>query len=147
MKVFGLAILLTLGLFSANASAESCTALLKDNRGYTLNTFNSWGYDRRDACRNARSNCERMRRNGPYNGRNLRCVVPNHGGGNGHRITRSCSSSLVDRYNRVRRRFTGRASGYGENQVRQAACRAALRQCNRERSQTGSYNFQCRTGY
>ena len=63
-------LLLTLVLFtiafsvSANAQANSCTVLMKNTRGMTVDTFNARGYDRQDACLQARSDCQRSIYNG-----------------------------------------------------------------------------------
>lgn len=128
---------------SADVSANSCTALMKNARGNTVDTFNAWGYSRQDACNQATQQCRRAMNNGRHNSRGLRCeVASNHGGGYG-RVTESCSSELVGQRGRTIRYFQAQASGQRGSNVQQQACREALRQCNKVKNEQGYYNARC----
>lgn len=145
MKSLLTVILFALSLtVAADASANSCTALLKNGRGYTLDTFNAWGYDRVDACNQARRQCQRAMRNGRHNARNLYCeVAGRHGGGYGQTVTRTCGAELVGPRGRTIQYFQARANGYRGSGVKQQACRKALRKCNRMKNEQGRYRARC----
>jgi hypothetical protein len=142
MKVFGLMIILSFGIFASNAQADTCRAFLKNQQGYTIETFYANGYNRPDACQLASQICHRALRNGPYQGRYLRCEVEgSHNPGN---ITRSCNVSLEDRYGRIVRGFSGHARGRTHQEAYQNACRTGLRDCHFFSNRYGYYNYTCR---
>jgi hypothetical protein len=142
--------LLTVALFaltltvSAKAEANSCTALMKNGRGLTVDTFNARGYDRQDACQQAKRQCDRAIYNGRRGGRNLYCeVARNGGGGYGQQVVRRCSSELVGPRGRTIQFFQAQARGQARTGIKQQACRKALRKCNRMKNEQGYYRARC----
>lgn len=139
-----IALVMTMAAYSAEAQANSCTVLMKNQRGLTVQTFNSWGYDRRDACQQAKRQCERAIWNGNrHPGARLRCEVAQYGGGYGQQVTRRCSTQLIGPRGRTIQHFTGRATGQVRTGVKAKACRNALRQCNRYKNQYGYHRARC----
>jgi hypothetical protein len=145
MKSLMVVVLFALTLtVSAKAEASSCTALMKNGRGLTVDTFNARAYNRQDACQQAKRQCNRAINNGRHSGRRLYCEVANrNGGGYGNQVTKSCSSELVGARGRTIRSFQAQARGQRGSGVKQQACRKALRQCNRVKNEQGRYRARC----
>jgi len=148
-SLFSVALFVLTLTFGANAHAENCTALLKNSSGYTLDTFNAYGYNRSQACMQAKQDCQRAMNNGRHSGYGMYCDVPNSNGGygnggygnGGYGQQTTCTATLEDNWGRRIQSFYGRAGGYGD--VRREACRDALRECNRFKTQRGYYNARC----
>lgn len=163
-SLFSVALFVLTLTFGANAHAENCTALLKNSNGYTLDTFNAYGYNRVQACNQARQDCQRAMNNGRHSSYGMYCDVPTGNGGygnggygnggygnggygnggygnGGYGQTTTCMATLEDNWGRRIQSFYGRAGGYGD--VRREACRDALRECNRFKTQRGYYNARC----
>lgn len=67
MKSFLVLLVLTAtATFSASASASTCTVDLENGRGRLLQTFQGWGYNYNDACRQARQDCRQVKRGRYY---------------------------------------------------------------------------------
>jgi hypothetical protein len=138
------ALALSMFAFSSNAEASTCNARLENGRGMTLEYFSGYGYDRYEACEEAKRQCIRAKRNGRYYDRVLRCVVDGqHGGGHGGYNTQTCSVDLQGRYGRYINSFTGRSRGYDRANAKQQACREALRTCNRYKIDYGYHGARC----
>ncbi|OUR94194.1 hypothetical protein A9Q84_17990 [Halobacteriovorax marinus] len=108
---------------AANASAESCTALLQDNdRGsnYTVQRFYNFSWDQESACRESMQECRQEMRERRRWDRfsNLTCHVEGRRGGNNGQ----CSYDLVNRNNRQLESFS------------RMSCRASADACQRELS-------------
>lgn len=139
-----LALVVSMAAFSTEASANNCTALMKNQRGQTVQTFNGWGYDNRDACQQAKRQCERAIFNGNrYPGARLRCEIARYGGGYGQQVTRRCSTSLVGMRGRTIQYFQAKARGPLRSGVKTQACRKAFRKCNQFKNQNGYYRARC----
>lgn len=139
-----IALVITMAGYSSEASANNCTALMKNQNGRTVDTFNAWGYDRREACQQAKRQCERAIWNGHrYPGARLRCEIAQRGGGYGQQVTRRCSTSLIGPRGRTIQYFQAQAHGQRRTGVKQQACRKALRKCNRYKSEYGYYRARC----
>lgn len=133
------------GMFTAasNAEAARCRVDLENGRGRILDTFTGFGYDRYEACQEARRDCRRMRRSGYYRARILNCVERR---GRGHRriVQRSCTARLTGpRGRRTIQTFRGTASGRRGSGVQAQACERALRQCQSVRHRTGRRRAIC----
>ena len=127
-KVLLLAILTVAAAFSANASAASCKVDVVNGRGMTLDTFTGIGYDRIDACREARMDCRQSIRAGYYRGRVLNCVERVRRGPRGP-VSRSCTVYMRGpRGHRVLDVFTAVAG------PRRSACQRAKVQQHRPRA-------------
>lgn len=137
-----MALVMTMAAYSNDAQARSCTVLMKNQRGLTVNSFNGWGYDRREACRQATRQCERAVWNGNRPGQ-LYCEIALNGGGYGHQVTRNCSTQLIGPRGRTIEYFQARATGQVRTGVKQQACRKALRKCNRFKNDYGYYRARC----
>jgi len=123
---------LTLSVVSSNAEAAQCSMELKNGRGMLLDTFRGHGYDERDACQEARQDCQRAIRSGYYRARVLTCEKVYV-----RMVSKTCEAELVGpRGNRALRTFLGSAYGPIGSGVKADACRDALRQCEMFRSQT-----------
>lgn len=139
-------LVMTMAAFSTEAQANrSCTALMQNHRGMTVDTFNAWGYTRGEACQQAKRQCERAIWNGHRQpGARLKCVIPGqHGGGYGQVVTRHCSTSLIGPRGRTIQYFQAHARGQARTGVKRQACRKALRQCNRYKNEYGYYRARC----
>jgi len=157
MKSLFAAILFTLTLtVSASAEASTCSVDVKNGRGNTQDVFTSYGYDRQDACQQAKRDCKRAIRNRYYQGRNHYCEVQGRHGGNGgygQQVTKQCSSSMVGPRGRTIQTFRATAHGQrvqrgprsqgGGQHVKRKACQKALRKCNRAKSEQGRFRAQC----
>lgn len=126
---------------SGSAEASTCEVELQNGRGMVLDTFYGYGYDRIDACSEARMDCRRAIRAGYYRGRVLNCVETRPM----RRVTRSCDSRLVGPRGRTIEYFVGTATGRRGTGVKREACANALRQCHRYQSRTGRYRATCIT--
>lgn len=148
MKIF-LSVAMLFGMLTLSQSAEAaqCTVDLENGRGVTVDTFRGYGYDRYDACREARQDCRRAIRSGYYRARILNCVERtrhNRPGRGGRIVHQSCTSNLVGpRGHRTIQTFIGHASGPRGTGVKAQACQRALRQCQAFQARTGRYRAQC----
>lgn len=146
MKVF-LSVLLLLGMFTVSSEAEArrCVVDLENGRGRVLETFRGFGYDRFEACRDARRQCRRVIRSGYYRARIQNCVERRVGPGPGRRmVSRSCTARLTGpRGHRTIQTFLGRATGPRGSGVMQQACQRAARQCRVYKRRTGRVRAVC----
>lgn len=131
--------------FVAGANAAQCTYDLKNGRGMTLDSFNSWGYDRFDACRDARYECQRAIRNGRYRARYLSCEERVMRRPHRPMVQRSCTAYLRGPYGGTQRTFLGRASGPQGTGVLAEACSRARRQCETFRTNSRRWGASCVT--
>lgn len=138
------ALVVSMAAFSTEASASSCTVLMKNQRGHTVDTFNSRAYDRRSACQQAKRQCERSIWNGNRrHSSRLRCQVAQRGGNYGRQVTKKCSTSLIGKRGRTIQYFQAKAKGQARTGVKAKACRKALRKCNQFKSSNGYYRARC----
>lgn len=136
--------ILTLGSMFAMSDAEAarCTIDLVNGRGRTVDSFVGYGYDRRDACREAHIDCRDAKRSGYYRARHLTCEPRR--GDNRQMVQRTCNARLTGpRGYRTIMTFTGRASGVRGNGVKQQACQRAMRQCRQYKERSGRYRARC----
>jgi len=143
LSLLGMGLMLALGVAgNAEANHDQCQAELVGPRGYVLNVVQGYGYDRREACRDAMRSCQRLRMNGRHIGRRLlqcRIVQP--------MVTRVCSARVArpgighGPIGRPGRgpfghpgrlgEFTASATGLAGTGVYDQACNRALMQCSR----------------
>lgn len=118
---------------SSKAEAAQCSVDLKNGRGMTLDTFRGFGYDRVDACQEARRDCRRAIRAGYYRARYLECVEKRV------IVERTCTATLVGRHGRTLDYFTARATGPRGTGVKGEACMKAERKCLRAQDRMGRH--------
>ncbi|MFT6633273.1 MAG: hypothetical protein ACJAS4_003243 [Bacteriovoracaceae bacterium] len=125
---------------SSSAEAAQCKVELENGRGRILEVFNGYGYNRQDACQEAKRDCRRTIRSGYYRARILNCnvVQPRR-----RMVQKSCSASLIGPRGRTIEHFLGQASGPQGSGVQAQACERAARQCNTYKQRTGRYRAQC----
>jgi hypothetical protein len=125
---------------STAAEAASCNANLVRGNGQIGRTFSGWGYERREACRDARRQCNRrlseIRMRRPH--ARAYCEVDRRD--HRQRVTRSCTAERRSfrggrgGWDRHVRTFFGQATGRRGTGVRRQACNNAMRQCQRSSS-------------
>ena len=144
MKLF-LSVLILVGMFTVSNQAEAaqCRVDLENGRGRVLDTFLGYGWDRYDACREARQDCRRVRRSGRYRAPIQNCVERGHRGGR-RIVQRTCTARLTGpRGRRTMRTFRGSASGRIGTGVQGLACERALRQCRTVARRTPRRGDRC----
>jgi hypothetical protein len=142
MKAFLSLIVLTLAMMaSGRAEAAQCSVELENGRGRIVDTFRGYGYDRQDACWEAKRECRQAIRAGYYRARILNCNVVQPR--NRRIVTKSCNSSLVNPRGRTIQVFFGTASGIRGTGVKAEACQKAQRQCRRFKERNGRYRATC----
>lgn len=118
---------------------NSCAADLRDEYGYTVQSFLGRGYR---ACDDALYNCDMALRNfqryGQY--RYARCILRNHGVP--RNVTRSCNANMILR-GRVVQVVTAQATGPMRSNVQQMACRKALAKCQSMSQRQRYYGATC----
>lgn len=133
------ALLLVGTLMNSEAFAARCEMELVNGRGRVLDVFTGYGYDRQDACWEARQDCRRAKNSGYYSARRLSCVKVQN-----RQVTKYCSAELTGpRGRRVMQRFTALATGPRGSGVKARACQKALNQCEREKMRSGRYRAVC----
>lgn len=137
-----LAVVLMIGTMSAEAQAARCKVELKNGRGRLLEVFRGHGYDRIDACQDARRQCRRVKNSGYYRARILTCEVvrPRR-----QMVQRRCTAHMYGpRRGRILQTFMGRARGPRGTGVKAQACQRALRQCQVAKRRSGRVRAICR---
>ena len=62
-------------LFVTQTQAATCEVILENARGRVIESFRGYGYNNREACRDAKRFCRRAIRAGYFRARNLSCRV------------------------------------------------------------------------
>ena len=128
---------------SSEAEAAQCKVELKNGRGRLLEVFRGQGYDRYDACQEAKQDCRRVKRSGYYRARILTCEVKQ----NRHRrmVQKTCHAVMTGpRGHRTIQTFLGHARGLRGSGGKALACGKALKQCRKAKRRSGRYNAVCR---
>ena len=124
---------------ASNAEAAQCKVELENGRGRILEVFKGYGYDRQDACREAKRDCRRTIRSGYYRARILNCNVVQRR----RMVQKTCNASLVGPRGRTIEYFLGQATGPQGTGVKAEACQRAAKQCRRYKERTGRYRAHC----
>jgi hypothetical protein len=123
----------------SNAQAAQCKVELENGRGRILEVFRGYGYDRQDACQDARRDCRRTIRSGYYRARVQTCNVVQRR----RMVEKSCGASLVGPRGRTIEHFMAYATGRQGSGVKAEACQKAQRQCRRYKERNGRYRAHC----
>ncbi len=126
-------------LASGQAEAAQCKVELVNGRGRLVDTFRAYGYNRHEACIEAKQDCRRAVRAGYYRARVLNCNVVQQR----RMVTRSCGASLIGPRGRTIQTFLATAQGLQGTGVKGDACRKAKRKCNNFKQRTGRYRATC----
>ena len=127
---------------NTEAEAANCKVELKNGRGRLLETFRGFGYDRFDACQDAKQDCRRVKRSGYYRARVLTCEVKRSQVN--RMVHKTCSAEMTGpRGHRVFQTFLGQASGVRGSGVKAQACQRALRQCRQAKRRSGRVHAVC----
>ncbi|HAZ13551.1 MAG: hypothetical protein A2X86_13550 [Bdellovibrionales bacterium GWA2_49_15] len=127
----------------------SCEAALKTQYGSVVQNFYGQGADRREACHQARYQCQQELIRYQQHGRYAVCEItrssdggynpypgptpyPNPGPGPGRLFTQLCRVGLYD-YTRLLQTFEGTGQAYDAETARRNACDEAQRQCGQYR--------------
>lgn len=124
---------------TSEAEAAQCKVELENGRGRVLEVFRGYGYDRQDACQEARRDCRRTVRSGYYRARIQTCNVVQRR----QMVQRSCEASLVGPRGRTIEYFLGHATGQVGTGVKADACQKAARKCRRYKERNGRYRAHC----
>ena len=128
--LLSLAVLFLTFTIAAESEAASCVAKQRNRHGDVIRTFHGYGWDKREACADARRSCKRVvnnnRRPADY------CTVEKRRGHRYQTVTRTCSVSLYGKRGRFLRQFTARATGYRGYGVKAKACQKARMRCQRQ---------------
>jgi hypothetical protein len=126
---------------TSEAQAAKCRVELQAGNGRVLETFMSRGYDRQDACMEAKRDCRRVKRAGYYRARYQECVALRN---QNRRVERSCNAEMTGpRGHRTFGYFTAYATGARGTGVKGEACRKALRKCIRSAERQGRMRAVC----
>jgi len=137
-----LAVVLMVGTMSSNAEAAQCKVELKNGRGRLLEVFRGRGYDRMDACQDAKRQCRRVKRAGYYRARVQTCEVARRG--SNRIVHRTCRATMTGpRGHRVIQSFLGQASGQRGMGIKGQACQRAMRQCRQAKRRSGRVRAIC----
>jgi hypothetical protein len=142
MKTLLSVLALTIAMMaSGKAEAAQCSVELENGRGRILEVFRAYGYDRQDACMEAKRDCRQAIRAGYYRARILNCNVVKPR--NRRMVSKSCSSSLINPRGRTIQVFFGSARGVRGTGVKAKACQKAQRQCRNFKQRNGRYRASC----
>ena len=122
----------------------ACEYVLKNGRGMTLERFRGNGYNRQDACMQARRSCTRAINGGYHRARRLYCEEVRQTRPQRPTVQRSCNASLIGPRGWTQRTFLGRASGPRGTGIQAQACQRAMRQCQTFKRNNGRYRAHCR---
>jgi hypothetical protein len=126
---------------TSEAQAAKCRVELQAGNGRVLETFMSRGYDRQDACMEAKRDCRQAKRAGYYRARNQYCEVVRN---QNRSVERSCNAEMTGpRGHRTFGYFTAFARGQRGTGVKGEACRKALRKCVQSARRQGRSRAVC----
>ena len=126
---------------SSEAEAAKCKVELVNGNGRVLEVFKGHGYDRQEACQEARRECRQVKRAGYYRARVQKCEVVQQ---RNRMVQRSCSAEMTGpRGHRVFDYVTAYAEGIRGTGVKMDACRKALRKCLKRARMAGRMRALC----
>ncbi len=138
LTVLTLTLMITVG--ASEAEAAQCKVELKNGRGKLLEVFRGHGYDRQDACQEAKQQCRRVKRGGYYRAPIQTCEKVRRGNGHRNNVSMSCTARLTGpRGHRTFQTFYASAVARDRYQAKEQACMQARRQCQNARSRAGNY--------
>ena len=144
LTVLTLTLMATVG--ASKAEAAQCKFELKNGRGKLLETFRGYGYSQREACRDARQQCRRVKKAGYYRAPIQVCEKVEQR----RMVSASCTARMTGpRGHRNMGTFLGTALGYDYRDAERKACSEALQRCQTElryngrHGRSGRVHLQC----